>query len=296
VRLILGAAVLGSCRPATAAAQQPAASVIEVLSAGSLSDSALRESSGVARSRLIPGVLYSINDSGKDAEIFALDSTGAALGRWVLPALANRDWEAIAAGPCPAGRCLYIGDLGDNLEKRKHVTIYRVPEPKSVAAIRNPSGSGAIAIDSLRFRYPDGPRDAEAMWVDSSGVPHVVSKGRSGKIILYRVPPRFGRKPIQTAERVEVLPITAQPALGQWVTDAALAPDGRRVAIRTYTMLYLFPVLPDGRLGASTHCGLAGLEPQGEGVEWLDDHRLFLTSESVDGKPAPVHVVRCGAN
>ena len=270
--------------------------MIEVLSTGSLSDTTLRESSGVARSRLIPGVLYSINDSGRDAEIFALDSTGAVLGRWPLPALANRDWEAIAAGPCPAGRCLYIGDLGDNLEQRRHVTIYRLAEPKTLASIRNPAGSGATAVDSLRFRYPDGPRDAEALWLDASGVPHVVSKGRSGKIILYRVPPRFGRKPIQTAERVEVLPITAQPALGQWVTDAALAPDGRRVAIRTYTMLYIFPVLPDGRLDAPARCGLAGLEPQGEGVEWLDDQRLFLTSESRDGKPAPIHVVRCGAN
>ncbi|HEX9165357.1 MAG TPA: hypothetical protein VF862_05575, partial [Gemmatimonadales bacterium] len=295
-RLILGAAVIGCLSPATSAAQKPAASVIEVLSAGRLSDSALRESSGVARSHLIPGVLYSINDSGTDAEIFALDSTGAALGRWALPALANHDWEAIAAGPCPAGRCLYIGDLGDNLEKRKHVTIYRLAEPGTLAALRNPAGRGTAAVDSLRFRYPDGPRDAEALWLDPSGVPHVVSKGRSGKIILYRVPPRFGRKPIQTAERVEVLPISAQPALGQWVTDAALAPDGRRVAIRTYTMLYLFPVLSDGRLGAPARCGLAGLEPQGEGVEWLDDRRLFLTSESRDGKPAPIHVVRCGAN
>jgi len=271
-------------------------SVIEVLSTGSISDAALVESSGVARSRLIRGVLYSINDSGRNPEIFALDSTGAALGRWALPALANHDWEAIAAGPCPAGRCLYIGDLGDNLEQRKHVTIYRVAEPATLAAFRQHAASTMPVVDSLRFRYPDGPRDAEAMWLDTSGISYIVSKGRSGKIILYRVPPGFGRKQVQTAERVEVLPITAQPALGQWVTDAALAPDGHRVAIRTYTMLYIFPVLPDGRLGSPTRCGLAGLEPQGEGVDWLDDRRLFLTSESRDGKPAPVHVVRCGAN
>jgi hypothetical protein len=271
------------------------ATVIEVLSTGTLADSSLRESSGVARSHRIPGVLYSINDSGNEPEIFALDSTGAALGRWILPALDNRDWEAIASGPCPAGRCLFIGDLGDNLEKRGHVTIYRVPEPETLDAFRGKPVARPLVVDSLRFRYPGGPRDTEAMWIDAAGAPYVVSKGRSGQITLYRVPPRFGAKKVQLADRVQVLPITPQPALGQWVTDAALAPDGRRVAIRTYTMLYIFTLSPDGHLGRPGHCGLAGLEPQGEGVEWLDDRRLFLTSESSNGKPAPVHVVRCAA-
>ncbi|TFG47743.1 MAG: hypothetical protein E4H38_07600 [Gemmatimonadales bacterium] len=271
------------------------ASVIEVLSTGTLADSSLRESSGVARSHRIPGVLYSINDSGNAPEIFALDSTGAALGRWALPALDNRDWEAIASGPCPAGRCLFIGDLGDNLEKRKHVTIYRVAEPETLDAFRGKPVARATVVDSLRFRYPGGPRDVEAMWIDAAGAPYVVSKGRSGQITLYRVPPRFGTKKVQLAQRVQALPITPQPALGQWVTDAALSPDGHQVAIRTYTMLYIFTLSPDGRLDRPTRCGLAGLEPQGEGVEWLDDRRLFLTSESTNGKPAPVHVVRCGA-
>jgi len=286
--------MLGSLHPASAVAQTPAAGVIDVLSTGALADSALRESSGVARSHRIPGVLYSINDSGNGPEIFALDSTGAALGRWTLPALENRDWEAIASGPCPTGRCLFIGDLGDNLERRQHVTIYRVAEPETLAAFRGKPVARADETDSIRFRYPGGPRDAEAMWVDGDGAPNVVSKGRSGKIALYRVPPRFGAKKVQLAERVQVLPITPQPALGQWVTDAALSPDGRRVAVRTYTMLYIFVVSPSGRLERPTRCGLAGLEPQGEGVTWLDDRRLFLTSESSKGNPAPVHVVRCG--
>jgi hypothetical protein len=293
---LFGAAILCPLHPAAAAAQTPAAGVIEVLSAGTLADPSLRESSGVARSHRIPGVFFSFNDSGNDPEIFALDSTGAALGRWPVPALKNRDWEAMASGPCPAGRCLFIGDLGDNLEIRKYVTIYRVTEPATLATFRDKSAVEVAGVDSLRFRYPGGPRDVEAMWIDETGTPNVVSKGRSGPITLYRVSPRFGANKVQLAERVQVLPITPQPALGQWVTDAALSPDGHRVAIRTYTMLYIFVRSPDGRLERPTRCGLAGLEPQGEGVDWLDDGRLFLTSEASEGKPAPVHVVRCGAD
>ena len=73
-----------------------------------LADPRLKESSGVARSRTLPGVLYSINDSGNDPIIFATDTTGRAIGGWLLPTAADRDWEAISVGPCPGGSCIYI--------------------------------------------------------------------------------------------------------------------------------------------------------------------------------------------
>jgi hypothetical protein len=152
-------------------------------------------------------------------------------------------------------------------------------------------------VDSLVIVYPDGPHDTEAMWVDGTGAVYLVSKGRSGGIRLYRLPAdAFGPDRVAAAELMEIVPISPDQRFGRWVTDAALAPDGRRVAIRTYTELYLFPLLPLGRLGAPVVCNVAGLEPQGEGVEWLDSARLILTSESVPGgSPGPIHVVRCGA-
>ncbi len=244
----------------------------------------------------MPGVLFSINDSGNPPIIFATDTAGRALGRWTVPGIRNRDWEALAIGRCPTGSCLYIADTGDNREQLAAVRLYRLREPARLDRFRGAADPAPLDLDSIIVRYPDGPHDVEAMWIDDNGAVLLVSKGRSGGVRLYRVRPVVGnRDPIQ-AELLQVLPITPDQRLGRWVTDAARSPNGRSVAIRTYTELYLFPLTAPDRLGApTTVCNLAGLEPQGEGVEWLDDRRLVLTSEAPFGAPAgPIHVVRCG--
>jgi hypothetical protein len=270
---------------------------VDAVRTGAFQNPAIRESSGVARSRAMPGMLFTINDSGNDPVVFAFDTSGRDMGQWRVPGAGNRDWEAMAIGPCPGGSCLYLGDLGDNAERQPSVTVYRVREPARRNVFRGATEATALDLDSLLVRYPDGPHDAEAMWVDPAGALYVVTKGRNGTIQLFRLPGEgFGNGRPAMAELVEIVPISPDRRFGRWVTDAALAPDGRRVAIRTYTELYLFPLLPLGHLGTPVVCNVAGLEPQGEGVEWLDSTRLVLTSESLEGRgPGPIHVVRCGA-
>lgn len=283
--------------PARGQAQLPSLWPVDAVRTGSFQDAAIRESSGVARSRAVPGVLYTINDSGNPPVVFAFDSSGHSRGHWLMPVARNRDWEALAAGPCPWVSCLYIGDIGDNRERESTVTVLRVREPLTLRPVQGATNGIPFEVDSLVLRYSDGPHDAEAMWVDDSGGVFIVTKGRTGGAKLFRAPPsgfRSGQPVVATL--IQELPI---PEVGHWgrgVTDAALAPDRRRVAVRTYTEVYLFPVLPSGRLGPPLgRCSLAGLEPQGEGVEWLDDGRLVLTSErGLGGSPAPIHVVRCG--
>jgi hypothetical protein len=281
-----------------AVAQLPAIWPVEVVRTGSFQDTAIRESSGVARSRTVPGLFYTINDSDNPPVVFAFDSSGRSRGRWLMPVARNRDWEALATGPCPWTSCLYIGDIGDNREREPTVTVLRVHEPLAQSPPKEATDGGRLEMDSLVFRYPDGPHDAEAMWVDDSGGVFIVTKGRTGGTKLFRAPPDGFRlrQPI-VATLVQELPIPDTPHWGRGVTDAALAPDRTLVAIRTYTEVYLFPVLPSGRLGQPLgRCSLAGLEPQGEGVAWLDDGRLILTSESGLGgrTPGPIHLVRCG--
>ena len=293
--LAWSAILLSAC---TASAQSLPARPAESIQTGALQDPDLRESSGVARSHLIPRILFTINDSGNDPDIFATDSSGRAIGRWRVPGTTDRDWESIAIGACPAGSCIYVGDTGDNRERRTTVTIYRLREPDRLDRFRGAPDPTPLDLDTLQLRYPDGPHDTEAMWIDRDGALSLVTKGRTGGIVLFRVlPAAWNERDIVTATRVQLLPITPDQSLGRWVTDAALAPDGSRVAIRTYTELYLFPVLPAGRLGPpTTRCNLAGLEPQGEGVDWLDSTRMVLTSEApLPTTPGPIHVIRCGA-
>ncbi|MEO8138948.1 MAG: hypothetical protein ABI742_04835 [Gemmatimonadota bacterium] len=294
---LLAAGLLSLLLPPAAVAQLLAPRPVVAVKTGAMQDPDLTESSGVIRSRTMPHVLYTINDSGNDPVIFAIDSSGRPLGRWLVPGVRNRDWEAISIGACPAESCIYIGDTGDNEERHKTVTIYRVREPTRFERFRGAADPAPLDLDSAIVRYPDGPHDTEAMWLDAAGAVYLVTKGRSGGVKLFRLASSaFGSGRPADAVLVQLLPIAPDKKLGRWVTDAARSPDGRTVAIRTYTEIFLFPVAGMGRLGTPVICNVAGLEPQGEGIDWLDARRMVLTSENYPGgQPGPIHVVRCDA-
>ncbi len=126
-------ATLSLAGPAVATAQQGAAPQCQA-SGPLVRIAELPEASGVAVSRRSPGRLWSHNDSG-EARLVALDGRGAVTGRVLLSGVKVEDWEAVAVGPCPAGSCIYIGDIGDNEAERKRITIHRVSEPSTEDSI-----------------------------------------------------------------------------------------------------------------------------------------------------------------
>ena len=290
--VILGLGLAGVTTPIHAQASRDTLVRPEVLSRHPLQNPHLTESSGVQVSRTQPGVLWTFNDSGNPPELFATDTGGRDLGVFTHPAFQNHDWESLSTVPCGESSCLYVGDTGDNREVRNEIQIYRWPEPR----LGDPSP--AIAPARLRVRYADRPHDTEAIFAQPDGTLNLVTKGRSGGIMLFRVPASAwtGADSMVTATLVQRLPIPAEEGITQQVTDAALAPDGSAVVIRTYRYLYFFTLGADGGLLADPTrptCDIGGLEPQGEGVDWLDDHRLVLTSEQVAGMGRSVIVVSC---
>jgi hypothetical protein len=96
------------------------------------------------------------------------------------------------------------------------------------------------------------------------------------------------------AEEIGKLPI-ATGSLGNQITDAALSPSGDRVAVRTYLAIYLFSLTRHGTLvPLGVACDAAGLQLQGEGISWLDDRVLVLTSEGGFGSPGTIVLLECG--
>lgn len=259
---------------------------------GTFSHRALAEASGVAPSERHPGILWSIGDSGNPPELLATDSTGALRGRVTVRGVTNIDWEDIAVGHCPTGRCVYIADTGDNGERRPSVSLIRVPEPAPTDA----AVSGAVV---LMVRYSDGPHDVEAMGVLPSGDVLLVTKGRRGGVLIFRVAAQHWATPerVAVATRVDSLPIVPALGMGRAVTGLALSPDGRRAMVRTYRDLYPFEVDPrSGRFTPPTPlvgCSILGREPQGEGIAWRDDRTWWLTSERGLLKAGTVGVVGC---
>ncbi len=259
---------------------------------GTFGEPPLVENSGVIPSRTQPGILWSVADSDGPPRIFATDTLGEDRGSFRLRGARNVDWEAISAGRCGPAHCLYVADTGDNLEQRQSVQLYRIREPR----VDSPGGEPATSsrVERLEVRYPDGPHDVEAAFVNGRGDVHLISKGRTSGVRHYRVPAEAWSAPATVAERLGVLPIVRGRGLGRLVTDAAISPNGRLVAVRTYGEIFLFHFTGRGTLRpAWVACRLAGLELQGEGVAWLDDSTLVLTSEGVMGFPGTITLGRC---
>ena len=224
------------------------------------------EASGLAIGRRTPGVIWSHNDSGNEAVLFAIDATGAVRGR-VRVAARTGDWEDVSAGACPAGDCLYVADVGDNARSRRRISIHRVPEPLPTDTVARPS-------DVFSATYADGPHNAESVFVIGDDL-FIVTKDRAGAVYRARMSaPDSGQLVFR---RVGETGLAA-------ATDAETSRDGRLVVVRTSheVVLYRTEDVLANRFVAHLRIPIDGLhEAQGEGVA-LDGPMLYLASE---GRP-----------
>jgi hypothetical protein len=279
---------------ATALHAQTRADPVALRRTGTLGAAGIRESSGVAVSRAYPGILWTHNDSDDRPVVYAIDTTGTLIATVDVAGARAVDWEDIALGPCPtrwvARTCLVIGDIGDNLERRTTVTLYAVPEPNP--RVRSSGSRTTEPAIALRVAYRDGPRDAEALALLPDARTVILTKGRSGPIVRYEIPPERWTAGDVTVAPLDTLPIKPQLVVGRWVTGAAVTPDGTRAVVRTFTELYFFrPGRHWAPLGPPCWLGLS--EPQGEGVDFLDTNWLVLTSEKGLASQGVITVVRC---
>ena len=99
----------------------------------------------------------------------------------------------------------------------------------------------------------------------------------------------------RVSTRVQTLDISPNPEAGRLVTAAAIRPDGRLVAIRTYTEIYLFLPGVGGRLlrASERPCNIAGFDVGGEAIDFLDDSTFVLTSEATGRHAGTIQAVKC---
>ncbi len=247
-------------------------------------EAAINEASGLASSIKTPGLLYTHNDSGGEAAVFVLNQRALMPAVIMLEGIKNRDWEDIATciDPRDSKPYVYVGDIGDNNARHASSFIYRFEEPEILDTLITIS-----KIDKIEFIYEDGPRDAEALFVDPlSGDIYVISK-REENCGIYRLPYPQSFSETIVAKRVGALPYS-------WVVAADMSPSGKHILVKTYTNIYRYT----RRSNQSVAEALATkgktmpykLEPQGEAVAFDEKGKGYFTiSERLGETPVELY-------
>jgi len=245
-RLLLTVLLLFGCSDPGPQERPAATNAPAALVGGTLSSPEIDEASGLARSITQPGMLWVINDDGPP-KLFAIDKRGANRGQVKLARARNVDWEDLASFRLDDIPYLLVADIGDNRARRKFLSLYIVAETGLSAdkGVRSP----AWRID---FRYPDGPRDAEAVAVDVSNERILVLTKRDIPAVLYALPLRPETDAVQVATRLGAVTGIPQPSRQEveyapktqdwsWQPTAMdISPDNRAAAILTYQAVYYF--------------------------------------------------------
>jgi hypothetical protein len=254
---------------------------------GTITSDEISESSGLANSPCQPDVLWTHNDSGNNAFIFALAKSGKKLATFRVTDAKNTDWEDMSVRREPSGECfLYIGEIGNNARSRGEFTVYKVREPivsgETDSSKKNPLATEAA--EAIKFQYPDMRQDAETLMVHpATGDIYVLSKSLGGASAVYKLKAGFDLNKTNTLEKITDFTVPAIP--NGLLTGGSISPDGKRVAVCDYFGAYEL-VLPkqaknfDEIWQQKPQKIELGKREQGEAIAYSADGKaIYATSE-----------------
>ena len=262
------------------------------------------EISGIACSRVTPGYIWMQSDDYEDCIVA---TTELAQRRSMLVNFSKKirwDWEDMSGGVYEGKNYLFIGAFGDNEETDGEYSIVWFEEPE----ITPSSPTITVTPSQIRFSYPDGKNNAEALMYDNvEQMIYIITKKYYQPCKVYKLPFRldYGNE-IQTLE--EVCSLGIQSDLGDGsrpykgfhlVTAADISPDGKYVLIKNHNNIvadYSW-ILYWEREGNESIAETIKRQPvvldcyeyewQGEAMCWLDSATFYTTSDS-EGEP-PVY-------
>lgn len=199
---------------------------------GRIDQSLVTECSGLVQSLRYQGIFWALGDSGSGAVIVPVTAKGDLAPGWTGPVRVegwkNYDWEDLALD----GRGnLVIADVGNNNGRRKQLMLHFVREPKPGAASVRPDRT-------LRVHYEDQKEvsadfDCEAVFCADDKIFFLTKRHSDGKTVLYRLTDD-SQKRSSPLRRVSSFDVDGL------VTAADVSPDGKLVAVLTYTSVWLF--------------------------------------------------------
>ena len=246
-----------------------------------LTNKKLHEVSGLTASIANPGLLWTHNDSGNNAEIYLIDKETNIKQTYKLEGVDNRDWEDIAIGPGPdsSKHYLYVAEIGDNLAIHPCKFVHRFEEPVFS------TGKQKIHIkdfDKIAFKLGDVNKDTEALMVDPKTADlYIISKWNQ-PVDIYKIKYPYSTADTLTAIKVGSLPLTK-------ITAADISSDGNEILIKSYSHIYYWKnngnqTIPE-LLNQPPQELAYEEEPQGEAITWdVNDSGFYALSELNKGK------------
>ena len=250
----------------------------------------LLEISGVAASRINPGVLYIHNDSGNANQVYLTNGNGDNIGTLTLTPVGNRDWEDIAVGPGPVAGVsyIYVGDIGDNNSKYSSVFVYRFPE-SDLTGKTLPYVAEITSVDVIELKYPDGPRNAETLMVDPLTKDiYIASKENNlSQIFVAKYP--------QTTTSATIMTPVVQLYFNK-ATGGDISPDGTEILLRSNQLIWYWKLpagtsISQGLVTQPQVAPYANNEPQGEGICFAADGSGYYTDTEIRGYPGKLATI-----
>ncbi len=222
-------------------------------------------------------LLWMHNDSGNKSIVYGVTNTGI-IQRKVAVKAANNDWEDITSDE--EGN-LYIGDFGNNNNKRKNLKILKIKKQDLFKEDK-------VSVEKIKFKYPDQYKfppkrdqfffDAESL-LYANGFLYVFTKSavkhEYGKTKLYKIPAKKGSYEAEFISEFN-LGITSDCR----ITSASISPDKKKVVLLTSNKILMFTNFPsdDFFKGDVTKIDLKHTS-QKEAITFKNNNTVYITDE-----------------
>ena len=227
-------------------------------------------------------LIWMINDSGNTPKLYGLDTKGNIIKAIKINAK-NNDWEDLTTDSLGN---IYIGDFGNNFNKRKNLAVLKVKNEDLVE-------SKNAEIERISFYYPNQKKfppkkkkmhfDCEAFFHFNNSL-YLFTKSREkqnfGKTNLYKIPATQGNHEarfIASFKTCNELPCR--------ITSVDISHNGKQVALLTLDAVWLFSdYTKDNFFNGKAIRFPFEYESQKEGVCFKNDSTLYITDERSHGK------------
>ena len=230
------------------------------------------------------GFVWTHNDSGSEPVLYQIDTTGKINKFITITNATNYDWEDLAKD---AEGNMYIGDFGNNQNKRKNLQIYKISNPENAPSDRSKA-------EVIEYYYPDqntfppSPStrnfDVEAMIVYKEHI-YLFSKNSTepfnGFTKLYKLPSTPGS---YQAELIDSLLLSTDNILENVITAADISPDQKQIVLLTYNKVIILSNFVENQFfkGDIQEISLNALS-QKEGITFKNNTEVFISDEKFKG-------------